>query len=117
MYTLIHSFFGNSDSCQEAANIIDAAGGTQSFELIKLAAHEKNKRNSEHLLDLSASRQHPFQQPELIERHLDHLLDLSASRQHNFQQPELIERHPDRLLDLSASVQHPWQQPEFIERH
>ena len=36
IYTLIRSFFGNSDSCQEAANIINGVGGTQSFELMKL---------------------------------------------------------------------------------
>jgi hypothetical protein len=58
IYTSICSFFGNSDSCQEAANIINAAGGTQSFKLINLTAREKNKRRSERLLDLSAKGEH-----------------------------------------------------------
>jgi hypothetical protein len=115
IYTLIHSIFG--DLCP--ANSFNAVGGMQLFELMKLAAHEKNKRN-ECLLDLSASSQHPWQQPELIERNRecnrDCLLDLSASGQHPFQQPELIERHRDRLLDLSASGKHNFQQTEFIER-
>jgi hypothetical protein len=118
MYTLICSFFGNSESCQEAANIINAAGGTHSFELMKHAAHdEKNKRNSERLLDLSASGQHPFQQPELIERNRHSLLDMSAIGQHPWQQPEFTKRNRDHLLDLSAIGQHPWQQPELIKRH
>ncbi len=140
---MIRSIFGNSDSCQEAANIINDAGGTQSFKLMKLAAHEKNKRNCERLLDLRAIGQHPWQQLELIKRHCDclldliaigqhpflqpeliernrelnrdRLLDLSAIGKHNFQQPELIECHRDRLLDLSAIGQHPFQLPEFIE--
>jgi hypothetical protein len=118
---LIRSFFGNSDSCQEAANIINGVGGTQSFELMKLASLEKNKRNSECLLDLSAIGQHPWQQPEFIkrnrERTRDPLLDLSAIGQHPFQQPELIERNHDCFLDLSAIGQHPFQQPELIERN
>jgi hypothetical protein len=63
VYALIRSFHGNSDSCQEATNIINAAKGTKSFKLMKLAAWEKNKRNSKRLLDLSANGQHPWQQP------------------------------------------------------
>ena len=90
-----------------------------------LAARDKNKRNSERLLDLSASGQHPWQQPESIECNRecnrDRLLNLSASGQHPWQQPEFIERNRecncDRLLDLSASGQHPLQQPELIERN
>ena len=77
-------------------------GGTQSFELMKLAACEKNKRNSERLLDVSACSQHPFQQPELIKHHRDRLVDLSASGQHYFQQQKLIKRHRDCLLDLDC---------------
>ena len=42
---------------------------------------------------------------------------MSAIGQHPWQQPELIERNRDRLLDLSAIGQHPFQQPEFIERN
>ena len=116
IYTSICSFFGNSDSCQEAANIINAAGGTHSFELMKHAAHdEKNKRNRHSLLDMSAIGQHPWQQPEFTKRNRDHLLDLSAIGQHPWQQPELIKRHCDCLLDLSDIGQHPWQLPELIE--
>jgi hypothetical protein len=60
IYTLICSFFGNADSCQEAANIINAAGGMQSFKLMKLTAWEKNKKKSVCLLELSAIGQHPW---------------------------------------------------------
>jgi hypothetical protein len=79
---------------------------------------ERNReRTRERLLDLSASSQNPFQQPELIERNRERLLDLSARGQNPFQQPELIERNREQLLDLSASGQHPLQQPELIERN
>jgi hypothetical protein len=63
---------------------------------MKLAAWEKNKRNSERLLDLSAIGQHPWQRPECIERDRD--------------------RTCNRNLDLIAIGQHPWQQTEYIER-
>ncbi len=113
-YTLICSFFGNSDACQEAANFINAAEGTQSFELLKPAAREKNKRNSEHLLDLSAKGKHPWQQPEFVGHHRkrtrDCLLDLSASGQHPLQQPEMIERerenHSKRANESVAQGKH-----------
>jgi hypothetical protein len=79
---------------------------------------ERNReRTRDRLLDLSAIGQHPFQQPELIERNCDRLLDLSVIGQHPFQQPELIERTRECLLDLSVIGQHPFQQPELIKRN
>jgi hypothetical protein len=63
---------------------------------MKLAAWEKNKRNSERLLNLSAIGQHPWQRPECIERNCYHTRN--------------------RNLDLIAIGQHPWQQMEYIER-
>ena len=48
IYTLIRSFFGNSDSCQEAANIINGVGGTQSFELMKLLLKTQKKQQASH---------------------------------------------------------------------
>jgi hypothetical protein len=116
-YTLIHFFFDNSDSCQEAANIINAAGGTQSFELMKLAAWEKSKRHSERLLGLSAKGKHPWQQPKFIERNRKLLLDLGAKVENKFQQPGFIQQHRVRHIDLGAKGQHNFQCPEVIERN
>jgi hypothetical protein len=97
IYTLIRSFFGNTNSCQEAANIINSVGGTQSFELMRLAAEKRHKRTSNRLLELSAKGEHQLQQPEFIEQH--------------------SKRTGNCLLDLSAKCEHQWQQPEFIDQH
>jgi hypothetical protein len=56
-YTFICSFFCNTDSCQEAANIISHAGDTQAFELMRLAAQEKHER----LLEKITKGKHPRQ--------------------------------------------------------
>jgi hypothetical protein len=45
IYTMIRSFFGNSDAYQEAANIINAVRGTQTFELMEIASVEKKKKD------------------------------------------------------------------------
>ena len=72
---------------------------------------ERNRElNRDHLLDLSASGQHPFQQPEFIENTRDRLLDLSAIGQHLFQQLEFIERNREnqieRVNELVAQGKH-----------
>jgi hypothetical protein len=114
IYTSIRSFFGNADSCQEAANIINAARGKQSFKLMKLTAREKNKRNSARLFELSAIGQHPWQQPEFIKRarmnQSKRQIELRSIGQHNFQQPEFIKRERvnrrKRQIELRSNGQH-----------
>ncbi len=43
IYTLTHSYFVNSDPYKEAPYIINSAGGTQAFKLMKLASLKKKQ--------------------------------------------------------------------------
>ena len=112
--------FGVSSKCDQVANIINQIYGSVSFILMERAAKERNKRNSERLLALSALGQHPWQQPDFIERKRKHLLALFAAGEHPFQPPpELIESNREqnsvRQLALSDIGEHNFQHPDVIK--
>jgi hypothetical protein len=85
------------------------------------AAKDRNKRNSERLLALSALGQHPWQQPDFIERNRKRQLALFAAGEHPFQRPDVIEsnreRNSVRQLALSNIGEHNFQRPDVIKRN
>ena len=114
MYSDVRYDLGVSFKCDLAENIINQVKGSVSFELMVLAAKEKNERNSERLLTLSALGQHPWQQPNFIERNRKRQLDLSANGVHNFQREDVIEQnslhHSKRELENWSNNRHNFQQ-------
>jgi hypothetical protein len=124
MYSDIRNDLGVSLKCDLAKNIIDQVKGSVSFELMLLAAKEKNKRNSERLLALSELGQHPWQQPEFIERNSkrnreqesDRQLALSSVGEHNFQRKDVVESNRKRQLTLFSVGEHNFQREDVVEK-
>ncbi len=46
IYTIICSYFGHSNPCEEGSNMMNKAGVTQPFELMKIAAKEKMSKTA-----------------------------------------------------------------------
>ena len=61
MYTIIRVFLGDLNQCIEGSNIIEGLEGSAAFELKKLAAQERNERNSKRQSDKMKRGVHNFQ--------------------------------------------------------
>ncbi len=84
IYSCIFLYLGNLLKCQEAVNIINNNEDSWSYELLKKAAVEKNKRTSECLLAQSTFGMHAWQQPDFIKKNRQCQLDLPAHGMHLF---------------------------------
>ena len=105
MYSSIRVFLGDSIPCIEGSNIVHKRGGSAAFELKKLAAKERNERNSVYQSTLVERGEHNFQDHAMtmleelgVEIHEggDNVMSVYQSTlvergEHNFQDTAMIE--------------------------
>ncbi len=120
IYSDMRDDLGVSLKCFLGENIIKLIKGSVSFELMERAAKEKNKRNSERLLVLSALGQHPWQQPKFIENSRMRQLVLYSTGEHNFQREDVIESNREQVrlhqFALFSVGEHNFQREDVFEK-
>jgi hypothetical protein len=76
--------------------------GSHSFELLRKAEEERNKRNSKRLKDLADLGQHPWQNKDYIERNRKRLRYLATQGKHPFQDKDFLARNLENRKKRAA---------------